>query len=706
MSVFLRAPFARSGPVRTGETFLPLLFGGPAVIYGANCLILALAARDVSPATFGALATVVALLVLFSLPAAVARTMLAGWGADPARRFDGRAGLSVTSLRGWLRLFVAVSLAVAVVDPVVARVFGVGVGTGLSLGLYAFASMVAAVPQALLTRQSRPGAVRAVVGFSFACRVAAGVTLLRPNPSVSLLLSSNLIGEVAAFGLGVFLVVRGRRASVSPKAIDLRPSIPEFARILLAPAGIWTLAFADVVLARRYLSAAAAGSYAAASLAARLLVFVPLLLHDRRSKRPGRTPIAAHPGGSMTTMLELTGLVLLLAVPLIALVHGRAVAFVFGSHLHPVGLLLPLLIASAACLAACVVLATFHLAVGSRAHYMALFLVGLEVGHGMTWHLSSDLLATIALATAALLLLFLLEALYAIWRWEPQLSKLNEHREVDRLVEMAEGPIELSVVVPCYNAGPELEEHLERLDRQLATGGPYELIVVSDGSTDETVSVAAASLSPAVRVLHYEVNRGKGHALRVGLANARGTYIAFIDADGDIDPEALGPFLSLMKLYTPDIVLGSKRHPLSDVTYPPLRRVMSWTYHKLTRLLFRVNVRDTQTGVKLIRRDVLAAVLPLMLEKRYAFDLEFLVVARMLGFVRVFEAPIRLDFRFRSRVDAEAVLRIVLDTVAIFYRRYILNTYRRLQDSGLQGTPARPVPTDRPSGPPVAAETA
>ena len=94
-------------------------------------------------------------------------------------------------------------------------------------------------------------------------------------------------------------------------------------------------------------------------------------------------------------------------------------------------------------------------------------------------------------------------------------------------------------------------------------------------------------------------------------------------------------------------------------------------------MLFRVNVRDTQTGFKLIRRDVLAAVLPRMLEKRYAFDLELLVVARSLGFTRVFEAPVRIQYRFASQVDLRSVFGIGLDTLAIFYRHYILNTYRR-----------------------------
>jgi hypothetical protein len=95
-------------------------------------------------------------------------------------------------------------------------------------------------------------------------------------------------------------------------------------------------------------------------------------------------------------------------------------------------------------------------------------------------------------------------------------------------------------------------------------------------------------------------------------------------------------------------------------------------------MLFRVNVSDTQTGMKLIRKDVLAAVLPEMFEKRYAFDLELLVVARLLGYTRVFEAPIKLEYRFASHVDPRAVAMIAVDTAAVFFRRYVLNSYSQV----------------------------
>ena len=131
----------------------------------------------------------------------------------------------------------------------------------------------------------------------------------------------------------------------------------------------------------------------------------------------------------------------------------------------------------------------------------------------------------------------------------------------------------------------------------------------------------------------------------------------------------------MVRLYSPDIILGSKRHPLSEVEYPFLRRVYSWGYQQVVRLGFRLNIRDTQTGIKLVRRDVLSAVLPRMLEKRFAFDLELFVIARRLGYKRFLEAPIRLRHQFTSTVSWRSVYRSLLDTMAIWYRLRILHFY-------------------------------
>jgi hypothetical protein len=145
----------------------------------------------------------------------------------------------------------------------------------------------------------------------------------------------------------------------------------------------------------------------------------------------------------------------------------------------------------------------------------------------------------------------------------------------------------------------------------------------------------------------------------------------------ELDPANIRGFIELMHATGCDAVIGSKRHPLSQVAYPKFRRFQSAVYQLLVRLLFRLNVRDTQTGLKLFRRQVLTDALPLLAIKKFAFDLELLVVARQLGYRNVYEAPITLGYQFESTVNLGAAWLVLWDTSAIFYRLHILRYYKR-----------------------------
>lgn len=247
----------------------------------------------------------------------------------------------------------------------------------------------------------------------------------------------------------------------------------------------------------------------------------------------------------------------------------------------------------------------------------------------------------------------------------------------------------LSVIVPAYREGPRIHDNLARLITELdRLDTTYEVIVVSDGNTDETVSEAQRVLSESLRVLSYPDNQGKGFALMHGVNNSAGELIAFIDADMELNPRSIADYLRLRSVGAYDIIVGSKRHPDSLVHYPPFRRFQSWLYQVLIRVLFDLNVRDTQTGLKLFRGEVLRAVVPLLAVKRFAFDLEVLVVARKLGFRRIIEAPVELRYRFESTTSARAVFDALWDTAAIFYRLHFLRHYdRRIRD--LAGSPMR-----------------
>jgi glycosyltransferase involved in cell wall biosynthesis len=240
--------------------------------------------------------------------------------------------------------------------------------------------------------------------------------------------------------------------------------------------------------------------------------------------------------------------------------------------------------------------------------------------------------------------------------------------------------VQLSVVVPAYREGRRIHDNLKRLIGELEQlGVTYEVVVVSDGNTDATVREARRLKSPAIRVFHYPMNIGKGFALSLGVDQSIGALVTFIDADMELDPANIKGFIELMERGRCDAVIGSKRHPLSKVDYPKFRRLQSAIYQVLVRVLFNLNVRDTQTGLKLFRRQVLADAVPLLAIKRFAFDLELLVVARQLGYRNVCEAPITLNYQFQSTVNIGSAWRVLWDTAAIFYRLRILRYYRRRQ---------------------------
>jgi len=241
--------------------------------------------------------------------------------------------------------------------------------------------------------------------------------------------------------------------------------------------------------------------------------------------------------------------------------------------------------------------------------------------------------------------------------------------------------LDLTVVVPYYNPGPNLAGHIAEVTALLRDRGiGFEVIAVSDGSTDGN-DAGLEELGPEIKVVHLPVNQGKGHALRVGLGLGRGRYLGFIDGDGDIPAPVLGKFVSCIQNDRPDFAIGSKRHPESLVVYPPLRRFYSWGYQLLTRVLFGLDVTDTQSGIKLVRREIVTELLPILEEDGFTFDLELLAVARRLGYTRVVELPVEIRDRFSSTLSPRAAWDMLVDTVRLTWRLRIARRYDRARGS-------------------------
>lgn len=237
----------------------------------------------------------------------------------------------------------------------------------------------------------------------------------------------------------------------------------------------------------------------------------------------------------------------------------------------------------------------------------------------------------------------------------------------------------LSIIVPVFNEARRLHQNLDLLIDEVEGYFPqFEVIVVSDGSTDETNLKLASFRHKDVKPLIIQRNEGKGAAVRAGFKEASGNYILFIDGGMEIHPREIRVFAGLMSLYNADIVVGSKRHPQSKIEYPLARRMLSWCYQRLVRAFFQVDVTDTQVGIKLFRREVIDAVLPYLEVNRYGFDLEILSLARAFGFSNMLEAPIRMDYFMKNdRVAVREVFHVW--KIGFSLLRDTFRLYRRIR---------------------------
>jgi glycosyltransferase involved in cell wall biosynthesis len=237
--------------------------------------------------------------------------------------------------------------------------------------------------------------------------------------------------------------------------------------------------------------------------------------------------------------------------------------------------------------------------------------------------------------------------------------------------------------MPAYNEAETIRKSLEETIRTFDDFGcDYEILVIDDGSTDNTLAEAlkVADGNPRVKVKRNLENFGKGRALKKAFRHATGEYIVFLDSDLDLHPGQVQTLFDIMRLDEADIVIGSKFHPNSSVEYPPSRRFISLIYYFVTKVLFGLPVRDTQTGLKLFKARVLKEVFPKILVKSFAYDLEILANAHRLGY-KIAEAPIVIEQKRKyGRIGYSSIRQTAWDTLAVFYRMYILKYYDHVKE--------------------------
>jgi len=241
-------------------------------------------------------------------------------------------------------------------------------------------------------------------------------------------------------------------------------------------------------------------------------------------------------------------------------------------------------------------------------------------------------------------------------------------------------PVAISIIVPAFNEERRLPPTLiDIIDFFDARGEPYEIIVVDDGSTDETAAVVRKfeRLRPQLRLLRIPKNHGKGHSVRTGALNARGALVLFVDADG-ATPIAEFDRLAAAVAGGAEVAFGS-RALAGDGTRVSTRlhrRLMGRVFNTVVNLLVLPDVADTQCGFKLFTARAAAFLFGHQQCNGFGFDVELLLIARQAG-ISAREVPVNWTNVAGSKV------RLITDSIRMLRDLFIFRVRHR------QITPAR-----------------
>jgi dolichyl-phosphate beta-glucosyltransferase len=225
---------------------------------------------------------------------------------------------------------------------------------------------------------------------------------------------------------------------------------------------------------------------------------------------------------------------------------------------------------------------------------------------------------------------------------------------------------DLSVVIPVYDSAAFIEERLGALcDALEAQDASYEVIVVDDGSADDSAERVRRAAQPHVRLLSLPSNQGKFAALVAGMAECRGRCHLFTDADVPYEPSLLATMANRVLEGGVHMVIGDRNLP--DSVYSeelnPVRAAATRLFTLLVRLFVTRGLPDTQCGMKAFRADVARSLFPLLRERGFAGDVELVFLAVQYG-LAIERMPVRLVFQGQSSVhpmrDGISMLRAIL----------------------------------------------
>jgi glycosyltransferase involved in cell wall biosynthesis len=234
----------------------------------------------------------------------------------------------------------------------------------------------------------------------------------------------------------------------------------------------------------------------------------------------------------------------------------------------------------------------------------------------------------------------------------------------------------ISLIIPVFNQERKISYSIEKIKEAVESSfANYEVIIVNDGSTDNTLTILKeiAMTDDHVRLISYTPNRGKGYAVRQGVLESHGDAVIFLDGDLDISPDLIKDYVE--RLSTSDLVIASKNHPESSVRIPRSRAILSRAFNLLIKVTIGIAQTDTQVGFKVGKGEVMRKIFENVSINRYAFDVELLAIASILD-LKVREMPVimKIDRKFKIK----EIVNMFLDVTRIWYKYRITHRYQNI----------------------------
>jgi len=224
---------------------------------------------------------------------------------------------------------------------------------------------------------------------------------------------------------------------------------------------------------------------------------------------------------------------------------------------------------------------------------------------------------------------------------------------------------ELSVFLPCYNEAENLPKTVKNVVANVSrVADEWELILVNDGSKDDTLAVAKnlAAKDRHIRIVNHPVNRGYGAAFKSGFYNAKYAWISFIDADGQFDFSEIDNFIKTQKKTGADLVIGYYRQ--RQVSF--VRKLNSFTWQLIVFLLFGLRVRDIDCGFKLVSKKVIDTIPKLESERGAFISSEFLIKAKKAGY-KIEQIPVH-HYPRKAGAATGAALNVIIKSFVDLFR--------------------------------------